>query len=229
MWICRQVYLFSSVYSKDILVFITVYSPAVNCCHTHSKIIKRMEDANLGVFHKEPAQVFYKQIFSDLESDEINSEFMSTEAPWNDGAMSLATGHRVFIDLDLQDLNNITSRCIQVLNGYFGDMTLDRHCRFYSQRYGGVKRHVDASHDNKSNYTLLIYLTDDFDDGKLSVKLPRSELEIQSEDPDKKNKVFTIVPKKGYGVIFHKSLVHWASEVYTGNKNFLLIHVHSNF
>lgn len=188
-----------------------------------------MEDAELGVFYKEPAQILYKQVFSVEEADDLNTAFTSAEALWKDGAVSLATGHRQFIEVSLQDYDDIHTRILQVLNAYFGDLTLDRNCRFYSQLYGGVKRHMDGSHDNKSNYTLLIYLTDDFDDGKLSVKLPMAESEINPEDPDKKHKVFTIVPKKGYAVMFHKSLVHWASEVYTGNKNFLLIHMHSNF
>lgn len=187
-----------------------------------------MEDADLGVFHKEPAQVIYKQIFSEEEADDLTEKLIGTAA-WENGNVSLATGHRKYISVSLKDHGDIHIRILQVLNAYFGDITIDPNCRFYDHAYGGVKRHTDAAHDNKSNYTLLIYLTDDFDDGKLSVKMPRSETEIQSEYPDKKNKVFTIVPKKGHGVLFHKSLVHWAENVYTGNKKFLLIHMHSNF
>jgi hypothetical protein len=69
-------------------------------------------------------------------------------------------------------------------------------------------------------------LTDDFDDGKLSIKMKRTEEELQGSD--KLHKVFTIMPIVGYGVIFNKDLLHWASEVYTGSKNICIIHLYAS-
>jgi hypothetical protein len=87
--------------------------------------------------------------------------------------------------------------------------------------------HKYKSHDGLCNYTLIIYLTDDFDDGALSIKMKRTKEELKI-DPNMKHKVFTIKPIVGYGVIFNKELLHWASEVYMGSKNICIIHLYSS-
>ncbi len=104
----------------------------------------------------------------------------------------------------------------------------DRHLKD-SHVHGNTRPHKDGNHDGVSNYTILLYLTDDFDDGKLSIKLKRSDAERLADEPHKYHKVFTIIPKKGYGVIFNKRLTHWANDIYEGHKNFIIIHVYSSF
>jgi len=74
-----------------------------------------------------------------------------------------------------------------------------------------------------------LYLTENFNDGKLSIKMKRTEDEKLEEEPDKHHKVFTFIPLIGCGVVFDKSLLHYAGEIIEGHKNFLLIHLASEF
>jgi len=122
----------------------------------------------------------------------------------------------------------ITDRLFTVLRDYFPDMKLDRWARFYNHQYGAVKPHYDANHDFMATHTILIYLTDDFGGGRLSIKTRRSDEErLASEQPNHYHKVYIIVtPKAGYGVVFKKNQLHWADEC-IGDKNFLLIHLYS--
>lgn len=184
-----------------------------------------MMDSINGVFRSQD-KIIYKRFFSGLEADELNDLF--NEITISSISSSLATGLREHIDINLDQQSMITERILVVLQDYFPDMCMDRYCRFYSHKYGGVKPHIDKSHDNQCNYTLLIYLTDDFDDGKLSIKTKRTDEDRERLEPNKFHHVFTITPIKGYGIIFDKSLLHWADEV-IGNKNFLLIHLCSCF
>ena len=116
-----------------------------------------------------------------------------------------------------------------VLSDYFPDLRLDPNARFYSHQFGSVKPHKDGNHDGLCNYTLLIYLSDEFEGGKLSIKMKRSMEEMREAEPDKKHKVFTFNPMMGYGVVFSKDLLHWADELFEGEKNILLIHLYSKF
>ena len=195
-----------------------------------------MEDSIHGVFKKEDKQVIYKQIISDIEADELNNILLKLDNNiWLDGAMHISTGSRPYLELDLfsshENLKEIYNRLPIILRDYFPDLQVNNDSRFYNHQYGSTKPHKDGmgGRDGISNYTLLLYLTDNFNDGKLSIKLRRSIEEENEDQPDKHHKVFTIIPKKGYGVIFHKELLHWASEIVEGEKNFLLIHLFSNF
>ena len=185
-----------------------------------------MEDQQYGVFHLEKKQLLYKQILTHDEIDKLNDECLNSVSCSNSGG--LATGCRMYSDVDLRaEYRDICDRLFVVLRDYFPDLQISPHARFYSHKYGAIKPHVDQNHDNKSNYTLLLYLTDDFDDGKLSIKTKRSNEEIEKSFPDKFHKVFVIKPICGYAIIFNKELLHWASEIYTGEKNFLLVHFYS--
>lgn len=169
--------------------------------------------------------IIYKQILTPDECKELNNEWMNMPLGHNIGT-SLATGQRFHTDIDLNNYPDIVKKLYIVLDNYYLNLEVLTDARFYSHLYGGIKRHTDENHDNRANYTLLIYLTDDFDDGKLSIQNKRTLQEREEHDYDMKHNVFTINPKTGYGVIFKKSYVHWANEVYTGNKNFLLIHLY---
>lgn len=190
-----------------------------------------MEDSEYAIFKKEEKQVIYKQILQLWEVEELNNYFVQlkeSEPFLFYSNETLASGKRTYCDINLSDepFSFLSERLIVVLNDYSIDK-IDRHARFYCHSFGGVKPHIDSNHDNMSNYTLLLYLNDDFEGGELSIKMKRSEEECILSEPDKHHKVFKIRPTRGYGVIFDKSLLHWAEETYK-DKNFLLIHLYSN-
>lgn len=174
-------------------------------------------------------QIIYKKLFEAEEADELNNYF--TELLQNEPVLfqstgsNLASGDRLSCDIDLSEkrFQFIAERLFRVLDNYFLGLQVDRCGRFYSHRFGSVRPHTDNNHDNKSNYTVLIYLTDTFE-GKLSVKMQRSVEEREVYEPGKKHKVFTFTPFRGYAVIFRKDLLHWADETYH-DKNFLLLHL----
>ena len=190
-----------------------------------------MEDEVHAVFKSEPNQVVYKQILTYFEAIELNELFLNSNSYWQDGAIKISTGLRPYIDVNLEDkdVKLVYDRLIIVLKDYFPDIKVSTDARFYNHQFGGTKPHKDGNRDGVSNYTLLLYLTDNFDDGKLSIKTKRSEEERLECNSDKFHKIFTITPKIGYGVIFNKNLTHWAADVLEGNKNFLLIHLYSDF
>jgi hypothetical protein len=181
-----------------------------------------MLDPTCAIFRSSD-HIIYKQIFSHLEADELNNSFKNITSK---SFSNLATGLREHLDINLEEYFDISNRILIVLQDYFLDLRMDKYCRFYSHKYGEVKPHTDGSHDNQSNYTLLIYLTDDFENGQLSIKTKRT-VDDRKVEPDKLHHVFTFKPMKGYGVIFHKNLLHWTDMV-IGDKNFLLIHLNGS-
>jgi hypothetical protein len=188
-----------------------------------------MEDEQCGVFEAQAREntIVYKQFFSPDELEDLLDLISSVEASSN--TSTLATGLRSHVDLDLRQYDWICARLQTVLaHDYFPDLCIDPHARLYAQSLGGVREHRDVCHDGHSNHTLLIYLSDDFSDGRLSIKRPRSAEERHTE-PEKSQLVFTPSPITGYGVVFHKSLLHRAAEVYEGTKKFLLVHFFSAF
>lgn len=180
-----------------------------------------------AVFRKHD-QIIYKRILSSDEANTYNEKFINMTNSKN-GNSNIVTGARYHVDFDLRLQIELAQRLTVVLKDYFCNLEIDPNARFYSHQIGGIKPHTDGNHDNVCKYTLLLYLTDNFDDGRLSIKTKRTEEEKLIEQPDKHHNVFTFTPKQGYGIIFDKSLLHWAAEVYEGNKNFLLIHLNSNF
>lgn len=165
-------------------------------------------------------QVLYKQLLQPDEVDELNNQYQNLTIL----NTNLTTGLRHYCDVDLTD-SFITKRLYTTLNDYYPNMILDRWARYYKHEYGAVKPHRDINHDNKSNYTLLIYLSDDFEGGQLSIKTIRLEEELLFQ-PEMHHKVFKIKPLRGYGVIFKKEELHWADECY-GDKIFLLVHFYN--
>lgn len=188
-----------------------------------------MEDAEYAIFFNDDAKVLYKEILDVRESTSLNNN-LSKLNNWSNGAVIIATGIRKFKDIDLvENYGWIYDRLKVVLSDYFPDIDINKNCRFYSHTCGSVKPHTDACKDGKSLYTLLLYLDDAFEGGQLSIKVRRSDQEKSITLPNHNHKVFKFTPITGYGIIFHKSLVHWADEVIDGNKNFLLIHFSSSF
>ena len=168
--------------------------------------------------------VIYKQILLEDEVSELNNYLM--DQTHNQQISTLATGSRLYCDVDLSS-HSITDRLFIVLKDYFPDMKLDKNARFYNHQYGAIKPHYDVNHDGVSTHTLLIYLTYNFEGGRLTIKTKRPDEErLLSSQPNYYHKVFTITPKIGHGVIFKKDNLHWADDC-IGDKNFLLIHIYS--
>ncbi len=92
-----------------------------------------MEDEINGVFNKDYKQVIYKQILSSIEAEELNNALLNMHSIWQDGAMHLCTGHRKFIDinLDSEELEFIHHRLMVVLRDYFSDLKVSSDARFY--------------------------------------------------------------------------------------------------
>jgi hypothetical protein len=98
------------------------------------------------------------------------------------------------------------------------------YIRIYHSNYGIVKPHKDVPTKPTDTHTCLIYLTDDFYGGILSVKIPRSEEHIKLfHQEEKKHITVTIEPRQSYGIIFPKNMVHYNDELLGGDKIILLI------
>ena len=106
--------------------------------------------------------------------------------------------------------------------------------RFYESEFGGIKPHLDINSSSDCAqkphaYTLLIYLTDEFEGGELFVKCKRTEHDAEPQrDPEKLHRVYTFEPRVGYGILFSKSYLHWAN-VGFGCKRILVTDVASDF
>jgi hypothetical protein len=188
-----------------------------------------MEDQHHGVFNSNTG-ILYKEILSIAKCDELNNRLnMEVNKANTSIVTNLVTGLRYHLDINIRDeYPEICDRLYTLLDSYLADLRMDPNARLYSQAFGGIKPHRDINHDGISNYTLLIYLNDDFDDGKLSIKTKRTEEERLAFEPTKFHKVFTFRPIAGYGVIFDKNLLHYAADVNMGKKNLLIIHLYSS-
>ena len=97
----------------------------------------------------------------------------------------------------------------------------DNNMRIYYSDFGEVKPHKDVTIRDNYNHTLLIYLSDNFDGGKITVKVPIEEI--------KKHYYVTPEPRKCYGIIFPKDCIHYTDELYTGGKYILLLDCQVDF
>lgn len=118
------------------------------------------------------------------------------------------------------------------IGAYFGGFVELGDLRVWRQDFGEVKPHLDvcssaACAGLSHVHTLLIYLTDDFEGGELSVKCPRRSNDLDPE-PEKRHRVFRFEPRIGFGILFSKRFLHWADMV-CGCKQILLCDVASPF
>ena len=81
--------------------------------------------------------------------------------------------------------------------------------RIYLSNFGTIQPHYDVPMCYDDTHTCLIYLTDDFIGGNLTI-----------EYDNKKN---TYIPKKMNGVIFPKYVMHYTDELIKGEKIILLL------
>ena len=70
----------------------------------------------------------------------------------------------------------------------------------------------------------MIYITDDFIGGVLSVKLPQDQQHmLEYGSPELKHSNITPEPRIMYGIVFPKHTIHYTDELLEGNKIILLI------
>ncbi|BCS83736.1 hypothetical protein QLL95_gp0387 [Cotonvirus japonicus] len=97
---------------------------------------------------------------------------------------------------------------------------------FYEAPSIGFLPHRDSAYiqdaDNRSIYTLLIYLNDDFDGGSTSFikpKSPRKIGQIVSEELlDGFDEIYNVNIQKGSAVIFNHDIIHYGKPVISGTK-----------
>lgn len=177
-----------------------------------------MEDVVNAVFTKRDQQILYKQILDNNLLKDLKNCINSKK--FKDNTTRLSSRYIMNDDMDNDILNELKKTIKIVLSNYFifdiGGI------RIYKQEFGEIKPHIDVSSDGKSTYTLLIYMTDNFEGGELHLKCKRTDEEKGSEEPEKHHYLYTIKPKAGYGIVFNKNILHWSPEIY-GTKEIILI------
>lgn len=100
----------------------------------------------------------------------------------------------------------------------------ENNIRIYQSNYGIILPHCDIPSYPDDTHTRLIYLTDEFTGGVLSVKLPRTEMHIQEfGSPELRHLNITPEPRAMYGILFPKHTIHYTDELLDGDKIILLI------
>lgn len=177
-------------------------------------------------YHHPENEVFYKQLLDEDDVSQIQKIFNGGIIAANDFGI-IATGIRNKLEINTPDF--LKERLPIVLFDYLGSIELSPYIRYYKQKCGSIKPHKDKSLYGDFKYTCLIYISDDFEGGKLSLKVSRTAEEMAANNPHLKHKVYTITPRKGYGIVFNKSILHYADDVINGSKNILLIDIASKF
>jgi len=164
-----------------------------------------MEDIDNCVFAKSAQQIFYKKVLDTYTLHDLQEELGSNNVNFKNNDTNLATRKRLQSNVVNEEIiDEVKERIQTVLRDYF-HMVEIMDIKFYRQVLGETKKHIDKSLDGKSNYTLLVYLSDDFDGGELILKCKRTDEEMEELEKDKKHIQFTIKPKEGYGIIFDKT------------------------
>eukprot|EP01036_Dinobryon_divergens_P032739 gene32739-42393_t len=86
----------------------------------------------------------------------------------------------------------------------------------YESTYGIVQPHRDIAMCGDDTHTCLIYLTDDFTGGFLTVEDNNNTSTTLSNSP------VTFAPRTGYCVIYPKGVIHYTDEQHDGVKIILL-------
>jgi hypothetical protein len=179
-----------------------------------------MQDAAQVVFEAE-CHIIYKALLPQdlLLSVRSRLDTGLCMEPTGTSAASIAQGLRYQRCLQLDDLPELEPVLRAALGGYFPDIKFADEVRLYRQICGGIRQHRDLQRAS-ATYTLLIYLSDDFDGGELYLKRPRSEGGHWE---------FKVTPRAGWGIVFPKSTLHWADAVLGNAKDLLLLDLESQF
>ena len=120
--------------------------------------------------------------------------------------------------------NELIKQLITTMSQYYVVFTPNQNnIRIYFSNYGIVKPHVDKPVYPDDTHTCLIYITDDFNGGNLTIKLPTTNIIKKTDNIKGKFLNITCEPRICYGVIFPKNTIHFTDELLSGNKLILLI------
>ncbi len=172
---------------------------------------------------KNPENILYKQILSDELSNDLLQFFQS-----NCNKLYSMSGSNLFPQRkQLRNINSeLSDRIIEevytTMSNYYNCFEIDyENIRMYYSDFGIVKPHKDVTIKDKYNCTLLIYLSDEFDGGKITVKVPIEEIS--------KHYYVTPEPRNCYGILFPKDCIHYTDELYNGSKYILLLDCRIDF
>jgi hypothetical protein len=161
----------------------------------------------------------YKSIISNDSCDELVKYFNSVK----DNVVSLS-GSNVFPqrkqirDIPDELICQIVKEITQTCSNYWVKFVPNiKNIRLYYSDFGIVKPHKDVS-TYGDTHTLLIYLTENFTGGNLTVKVPRTV--------DTQHYYLTPEPRKCYGFLFPKTCIHYTDELFQGDKLILLVDVY---
>jgi hypothetical protein len=171
-----------------------------------------------------PKLIYKSMISNDLREDILNFYLESTNLSSDNGSAYFPK-RRVLRDLPVQHILSLKQELEITMGQYYLKFVPNTdYIRIYHSNYGIVKPHQDVPTHPAFTHTCLIYLTDDFYGGVLSVKIPRTDQHIQNYgEPEKKNLTVTMEPRKSYGAIFQKDLIHFNDELLGGDKIILLV------
>ncbi len=169
--------------------------------------------------------VLYKAIISDeLRQDILEYYSVNSNLPYVSGS-SVFPCRRRLDNISTSLEQRLVHELTVTLSGYFTEFSADpRNIRIYESHYGIVKPHVDVAVYPEDTHTCIIYLTDTFDGGVLTVKTKRDQAHILSHGEEhKKYLCVTPEPRETYGILFQKGVIHYTDELLGGRKVILLI------
>jgi len=125
-------------------------------------------------------------------------------------------------DLSFEIIKQVST----TISGYYNINSIRDYIGIYSSNFGIILPYKDIPTYPDDNFTILIYLNDDFIGGNLFIKTPRTnEHTIEYGEPLKKYLNTTIEPRKCYGIIFQKNNTHYTNELLGPNKIIFLMHI----
>ena len=156
--------------------------------------------------------ILYKSMISnDLRENILNYYWINSDIVVDGGSLYFPK-RRVLKDLPLELIQNLNKELIMTNSQYYDKFIPNtNHIRIYHSNYGIVKRHQDKPTNLFDTHTCLIYLTDDFYGGKLSIENSFN------------NEILTLEPKVSHGVIFPKEFFHYNDELLGGDKIILIL------
>jgi hypothetical protein len=171
-------------------------------------------------------QVIYKSMISPDLQEEILTYYRAKESTLEyvkgSSAFPLRRQIREIPDILAQEL----ARQLKITMGQYYTVfePNEKNIRIYQSNYGITKPHRDIPSYPGDTHTCLIYLTDEFTGGVLSVKLPREEAHIMEYgSPELRHLNITPEPRAMYGILFPKHTIHYTNELLEGDKIILLI------
>jgi hypothetical protein len=169
--------------------------------------------------------ILYKSVISNDLVESLLEIYRKTE-----NSLKYATSSNIFPirkyfnEIPNHLIDELMKELIITCNQYYNFTPNINNVRIYHSNYGTVKPHKDIPIYPGDTHTCLIYLTDNFYGGNLSIKEPRTieDLELNG-NLDKKHLLYTVEPRAGYGIIFDKNYIHYNDELLSGDKIILLV------